>query len=162
MRYYFIIILLMIFTSTSAVCADDSAFDSDGCYYPLELFDINGLWIERLDVTTIGNDTEVNKVDRARFGSPEIFVVLTRRNVISDIMFRCVDAAVEPERFHAVCKNTLIGDITFNGEFIDKRGQYWDHASDSETPVLKAIVTVNMHGKVIHEREYIFGYREGD
>ena len=162
MRYYFIIILLMMFASTSAVCAGDNVFDPDGYYYPMELFDIKGMWIERLEVSTIGQDDEDNTSDGARPGSFKIFVMLTRRNINSDITFRCVDATVEPDRFHAVCENTLLGDITFDGEFIDKRGHDWEHASNSDTPVLQAIVTVNSHGEVIHERDYLFGYWEGD
>lgn len=161
MRFYFIIIFLIIFSSTSALYADDGSFEPDGYYYPLELFDINGLWIERLDVTTIGQDEDKTS-DRVEPGSFKIFVVLTRRNINSDITFRCVDANVEPDRFHAVCENTLLGDITFDGEFVDKSGQDWDHASGSETPVLKAIVTMNSHGEIIHEREYHFGYWKGD
>jgi hypothetical protein len=162
MRYYFIIILLMMFTNTSTVYAEDNVFDPDGYYYPLELFDIRGMWIERLDVTAIGHDDDENKIDRTRSGSPEIFVILTRRNNVGDMPFRCVDAIVEPDRFHAVCEDTLIGDIMFDGEFIDKSGRFWDHISDSKTPVLKATVTVTAYGGVIHEREYIFGYWEGD
>ena len=144
--------------------AEGTIFDPDGYYFPIKKVYIQGLRIQRLDVSTLEYYYDGKEVhyDKIIPHPPKIYVMLTDKNDDGVIPFSCDEITIKPDKVFFKCKETLIGDIIFEGYFIDKRGQYWNYISDMQTPVLKTTITIKNDNKITHRDEYTFGYWEGD
>ena len=156
------LLLTVYVTSSSTGWTSERFFDPDGYYYPISVSYIDGLRIQRIDVSTLEYyyDGEIH-YDRPKPHPPEIHLSLTDKKGEGWVPFLCKNVVINRDKFYIECPKTLVGDVIIDGTYIDKRGQYYNYVTPFETPILRANVKVIDNGSIVHERLYEFGYWEG-
>jgi hypothetical protein len=151
--------LLILFASISF--AQPKYFDPNGYYSPSKSLKIAGAQLEWFEVNTLdyfGNG-ELN-YDNPKFKEPEILVSFS--NLRGLYSAKNIIITRDTIAFTVELPSGMI--MTFNGNFLDRRGQFWDQKDiiPQKTPVLACIISVNDNDKLKESKKVKFTYSEGD
>ncbi len=155
-----ILLLLFVFSSIS-VFIQQKYFDPDGYYFPETEFSIGGIKIDNIELRTLDyyQNGKLN-YDNPKFVKPEIIISL----IDSKKRIKPIDIVVNKDTlfFHIKLLENKV--LEFSGNFIDKRGQFWNQndVKPEKTIVMKGKFKLFVNGKINDKKEVKFTYWEGD
>jgi hypothetical protein len=147
---------------------DSGSFDPDG-YYGLpkdprtgltkDPITIGGRELTTLELNTIGTDSADRKT---LLQQPTAILFVSDPNSDNDRKHPCVAAVITPDSLSVKCLSTPVGDVTINGHFLVKSGDYSEKFGESATVLLIARVAITQAGKIAHDAVHRFIYFAGD
>jgi len=151
-------------TSLPEKYLDSGGFNPDGYYIVREPPTIEGRKIGWLELSTIEVDTTGKVSDeRPKLLQPPVgFLTVSERNSVNDSRYPCVVPVISPDSLSVRCLATPVGEVTINGHFLGKGGDYSDKFAETSRVLLVARVVVTKSGKDTHNAVHRFVYNTGD
>jgi hypothetical protein len=151
-------------TPPRALYLDSGGFNPDGYYTAREAMKFDDRKIGWLELSTVEVDTTGRlSDDRPKLLQPPVgFLTVSEPNSINDAKFPCVVPVITPDSLSVKCLATPVGDVTINGHFLGKGGDYSDKFAETSTVLLVARVVISKGGEVIHNGLHRFTYYTGD
>jgi hypothetical protein len=148
---------------------DSGSFNPDG-YYTLIKDLRTGLTKDpiTIDGRELGilelNIIEIDSADRKRLlQPPTAFLDVTMPNGDDAGRYPCAVAVVTPDSLSVRCPSTLVGEVSINGHFLVKSGDYSEKfGGQPATDLLVARVVISKGGKIAHDAVHRFIYFIGD
>ena len=141
--------------------AEPKFFDPDGYYFPMTELFIAGDEIEDIELTTLTYYVN-GKLDyeNPKKLSPEVRIKLTK----SIKTFSTKQVIVNRDTLYFSAKLSTLKVLEFSGNFIDKRGQYWDQKDvlRMKTVILEGVFTTIENGIRKETKKVKLAYWEGD
>jgi hypothetical protein len=146
----------------------DSAnvFDPDGYYFVKEDVRIDERKVSWLQLHTVDYyyDGKLH-YDRPKLVQPpEVVLAVAIPNSSKHSMHACTGAVITRDSLSVRCVVTPESEVTIDGQFLDKVGQYSDKLAYENNPtvLLVARVAVTKDRKLVHDRVHHFTYSSGD
>jgi hypothetical protein len=150
-------------TPPRAQYLEQGGFNPDG-YYITDALTIGGRKIGWLELSIVEVDTTGNPSDeRPKLLQPPVgFLTVSDPNSVNDSRHPCVVPVITPDSLSVRCLATPVGDVTINGHFLGKGGNYSDKFAETSTVLLVARVVISKGGQEIHSALHRFTYNTGD
>ena len=138
-------------------------FNPDG-YYIVDALTIDGRKVGWLELSTVAVDTTGKLSDeRPTLLQPPVgFLTVSEPNRVNDARYQCVVPVITPDSLSVRCLATPVGEVTIDGHFLGKGGDYSDKFAETSTVLLAARVVISKGGQVIHNALHRFTYNTGD
>lgn len=147
---------------------DSGSFDPDGYYGlvkdPKTGLTKNPITIDGRELSTLElNTIETDSADRkTRLQQPTAVLWLSEPNSDNEAKYPCASALVIPDSLSVKCPSTPVGEVTIDGHFLVKSGEYSEKFGESATVLLVARVVITKAGRVAHDAVHRFIYFAGD
>lgn len=140
-------------------------FDPDGYYFPSwKMVALNGNKLKYINLHTIEYYyDETLHYKKPRFVKPEANLTFMRLKDEKLLTYKCRKAIITRDRVQIQCP-TPIGNVIIHGNFLDKRGQFWDRddIKPKETILIDATIAIENGTKAKRSYPISFTYWSGD
>lgn len=155
------IAILFLFLGSVCLNAQTNSFEPDGYYFPAKKLVIAGHIISNIDVRTLDYSfDDTTHVLQSKAVDPEVLVsVVGARRRAKGFVIK-----VSPDSLSFYFYVSPLDKVEFSGEFVDKRGKYYDHADIAalKTVVMKGTFNLVKKGKVVNVWKRDFTFWQGD
>lgn len=164
------IVLIVALLSVTSSClrrhANEPAFfDPDGYYFPASKLMSGGYELEYLEIRTL----EYYYDGAAHYDAPRALppsVRLSLRHTGSDKASKhdCPKPVITRDALRLANCATLVGLVSLDGLFLDKRGQYWNRfdVNGMGKAILRARLSIVRADAIVLDHEIVFTYWAGD
>ena len=155
------IAILLLFIGTLCINAQTKPFEPDGYYFPSKKLVIAGHVISNIDVRTLDYSfDDTTHVLQSKAIEPEVFVSIVgaRRRA------KGFNVAVSSDSISFYYFVSPLDKVEFHGEFIDKRGRYYEQSDITplKTVLLKGTFSLFKKGKLKTTWTSSFTFWQGD
>lgn len=110
-----------------AAFGDSTTFDPDGYYLPQPELVSGGLKLELLEIRTLEYFYDgALHYERPRLHAPKVIVRIKNLRLDAHSDRECERVTVSRDGLRLDCPGTLLGDLSVDATYLDRRGRYWN------------------------------------